>query len=196
MAKKGKLKAADKAQITKMFKKGFDFDRIMEFAKSKDQKADPTTVHKLIRKHMLAEADTLWSKAVKALSNDSCQFCKSTRNLEAHHLIKRKDYAYRHDTRNGLCLCKSCHSFEEHNPHGLNLIKFDDMLKKYAPQQYDWLQDQQKNISLLQPSNFELREICCDLRKKTYLAKTSGYEEFSIRRLIKQEIDLSPIEPF
>ena len=53
-----------------------------------------------------------WTK--KIISRGKCEYCGSTENLEAHHIVKWSDYPKgRIDVNNGMCLCHRCHT-EEH----------------------------------------------------------------------------------
>lgn len=72
-----------------------------------------------------------WKKTV--LSKGACEECGSTKNLEAHHIIKWAEYPKgRCDVKNGACLCHRCHTLEHYgdpsyymmaSKKGLNLFE-------------------------------------------------------------------------
>jgi len=57
-----------------------------------------------------------WSKLVKIRDNYKCQICGSTKNLESHHIIYKKNYPLlSFNINNGITLCRfKCHK----EPHG------------------------------------------------------------------------------
>lgn len=62
-----------------------------------------------------ADCDLLWAKAVKARAGHRCEKenCQN-KDLQAHHVISRTNYALRFDVENGVCLCTSHHLFWAH----------------------------------------------------------------------------------
>ncbi len=44
------------------------------------------------------------------------QYCLGIVGIAAHHIIKRKNQAVRHDDINGATLCLPCHTWAELNP--------------------------------------------------------------------------------
>lgn len=63
-----------------------------------------------------------WTK--KIISIGHCEKCGTTKNLQAHHILKWSEFPLgRIDIENGMCLCVSCHA-DEHKADGIkNLIK-------------------------------------------------------------------------
>lgn len=59
--------------------------------------------------------DKAWSKTI--LSKGKCEVCKSTQNLNAHHIEGRRNFRLRWDLRNGACLCSGCHVFRRESAH-------------------------------------------------------------------------------
>ena len=52
----------------------------------------------------------LWRKAVLERDNHTCQDCRATENLNAHHIISIIDYPEGiFEISNGLTLCEDCH---------------------------------------------------------------------------------------
>ena len=89
---------------------GLKFSKPVKKKKSWSQEMD---------KHCLK----LWYKIVRLKANNRCQrpncpFCFNQENakyLQAHHIISRTKWALRHDTQNGVLLCRSSHQFWAHN---------------------------------------------------------------------------------
>ena len=69
------------------------------------------TTQKRKKNPLNALLDKLWSKAVKILANNKCEFCESTESLNSHHFYGRRNYAVRWEVENGFCLCASHHKF-------------------------------------------------------------------------------------
>ena len=56
--------------------------------------------------------DDHWKRIVKARAGRMCERCKvPVRNLNAHHVIGRRNKAVRWELSNGVALCPSCHVF-------------------------------------------------------------------------------------
>lgn len=63
------------------------------------------------------DCDILWSKRIKEIGY--CSFCGSSYNLEAHHIIPRRNNSTRYLLKNGICLCKF-HHWQIHNTSELS----------------------------------------------------------------------------
>ena len=103
------------------------------------------------------KADTVWSDRVR-----ECEVCEITgkegiprkdgmcvKGLEAHHLIGRQRYKFRHDLRNGICLSVATHgslpnfrnhSLSAHGPQDANEA-FMAKLKEVKPEQWLWYEE-------------------------------------------------------
>lgn len=63
-----------------------------------------------------------WTKQI--ISKGKCEKCGATENLEAHHIIKWADYPKgRVDLKNGMCLCRKCHTEEHKNDQSYFMMK-------------------------------------------------------------------------
>lgn len=60
------------------------------------------------RKEQYNELDSLWSRAVRRKFN-RCVICNKG-NCDAHHLVSRKNLQIRWNVRNGITLCRECHT--------------------------------------------------------------------------------------
>lgn len=79
--------------------------------------------------------DSLWSKAVKANWNNCCALCFKPDGLDAHHVIPRRaSWALRWDIKNGVALCRECHSMA-------HLINIRDKIERLTDKYY--LEDMQ-----------------------------------------------------
>lgn len=69
------------------------------------------------RRKLLKECDELWGKIIRA-RDKTCQWCGSKKDGHGHHIIAKprlkrmKCQTGRHDTRNGVRLCKACHLYK------------------------------------------------------------------------------------
>lgn len=63
-----------------------------------------------------------WTKQI--VSKGKCEKCGATENLEVHHIIKWADYPKgRVDLKNGMCLCRKCHTEEHKNDQSYFMMK-------------------------------------------------------------------------
>ena len=53
--------------------------------------------------------DALWSKVVRNRAGNKCEYCGSTKKVQAHHIIPRTKWALRYDLENGIALCYRHH---------------------------------------------------------------------------------------
>ena len=68
----------------------------------------------MIKKIKTRTLDTLWSKAVKAVRGDACEYCGATSEvtqIDSHHIYGRKNYGLRFLVDNGCRLCVLHHKF-------------------------------------------------------------------------------------
>ena len=86
----------------------------------------------------------LWKKKCDGLASKiarlpgRCLVCGATKNLQAHHLIRRNCVFYRHDLRNLVCLCPGCHEYSiELSAHGAPWA-FEEWMKANKPIRYAW----------------------------------------------------------
>lgn len=64
----------------------------------------------------------VWTKEV--IKVGKCEVCGSTKELEAHHIIKWADYPKgRTDIKNGQCLCHKCHTDEHYGDRSYYMMK-------------------------------------------------------------------------
>lgn len=52
-----------------------------------------------------------------AAAGNRCEFCGSTKRLNAHHIFSRSNFTVRWDIDNGVCLCVSHHTFGNQSFH-------------------------------------------------------------------------------
>lgn len=64
----------------------------------------------------------MWTKEI--LARGICETCGSTKQLEAHHIIKWAEFPQgRIDINNGMCLCHVCHTEEHKEDQSYYLMK-------------------------------------------------------------------------
>ena len=100
------------------------------------------------------KADDLWSLVVRA-HYKQCEICPKrgvltksgllVGGLNAHHVIGRGNIYFRHDLRNGQCLCVGCHRFSQTcGPHAgsiIGVIAYADWMKDNKPEQWAWFEE-------------------------------------------------------
>ncbi len=98
------LPGAIKGNITKMFKTGKLLPEIREVVRQKFPKITTERIKTVLRAHFMELCDNLWSEAVKLKAGNVCVISGDRDSLNAHHLIGRKNYKFRWDIDNGVCL--------------------------------------------------------------------------------------------
>ena len=69
----------------------------------------------LVLEHGEKYWDQKWREVIYMLYSGRCAKCRSTFNLSAHHMIKRRYMQYRWEPINGALLCLHCHD-QAHHP--------------------------------------------------------------------------------
>jgi len=95
---------------------------------------------KINKKTLCKKCDDEWSKQIR--SKGKCEVCGSTRFLNAHHIIGRRNLHLRHKLRNGVCVCAGCHTFGRNSAHQ-NPIWFGDWLENNRKEDIEWLRKEQ-----------------------------------------------------
>ena len=98
------------------------------------------------KQKLIAKMDKLWSLIVREPGR--CAVCGLKHGLEAHHLIPRGNHLFRFDLNNGICLCKSHHTYSgelsAHGRKGSSMYageQFISWMKDYKPDQWQWYQE-------------------------------------------------------
>jgi hypothetical protein len=84
---------------------------------------------------------------VKLIAGNKCEICgqdSKTVRLNSHHIIGRKFLGFRHDVRNGVCLCASHHKFSPVQSAHENPLWFYKWLSINRKKDLDYLE---KNYS-------------------------------------------------
>ena len=90
--------------------------------------------------------DKEWAKLVKTRDNYTCQVCKKqgkNQGINAHHIIPRIVKELRHDLKNGITLCPSCHRWGKNSAHQ-NAIFFSEWLKENKFEIFKYLREKIK----------------------------------------------------
>lgn len=162
MAKK--LNAGKKGWITKLFKEGKLITEIRVILTPTIPKITLETVRRVIRKHLEKLALELWADVVK--QGGKCEISGKTDNLEAHHLIGKKNKKYRYDVSNGICLNSYYHTLNDKiAAHGSTnaTFYFAEWMKENRPGQWLWFLENCTDITIVSYSIDELLEICTEL---------------------------------
>ena len=98
-------------------------------------------------KYWKQKADKEWSLKVRQVGH--CEICGSTdRRLHAHHIISRTRLRFRHNLKNGCCICSYCHAFDANiSPHqdSYGAEKFLKWLKSEQPDKWRWYEDNKED---------------------------------------------------
>ena len=82
------------------------------------------------------KADEEWSRVIREVGH--CEWCGQTdKMLNAHHIINRTNFAYRHLVENGVCLCVDCHTTGAQSAHADRKV-FYAWLNHNRPGLWSW----------------------------------------------------------
>lgn len=96
-------------------------------------------------KYWRTKADKLWSKTVRDRANNKCEICGSTKQVQAHHILKKEFYPlYRYDLNNGIALCMSHHKWSKVSVHS-NSIYFWKYIIDERSDIWNWVMQKYKN---------------------------------------------------
>jgi len=164
-----KLPAGIKGWIVKLYKDGCDIDEIQRKVRENFPKITKTRLRCVVRNHLVALADELWSAAVKVKFGWKCAISNKADNLEAHHLIRRKNWTHRWTVMNGICLNSYYHTLgDDIAAHGATDVteRFRNWLIKHQPEQWAWF-EQHRNDPSRKPDIDELLNIIHRLEGET-----------------------------
>ena len=84
--------------------------------------------------------DKAWSAYVKERAGNRCEYCGSTKNLNSHHIIGRRNKATRWEISNGVCICPLHHVFSStFSAHQTPTIFSEWIIKKRGEQWHEEL---------------------------------------------------------
>jgi len=84
--------------------------------------------------------DNLWSRLIKLRAGNECEYCRSSRNLNSHHIFSKSNFSTRWDERNGISLCVNHHTFSSQFSAHLTPTEFTLwIIKKRGNDWYDKL---------------------------------------------------------
>jgi len=85
--------------------------------------------------------DKIWADEVKRIDNYKCAICGSIKTLNSHHILPKHGYKeLRHNLKNGITLCVTCHKFGKNAAHK-NALAFAEFLAIHRPTQYYYLME-------------------------------------------------------
>ena len=163
-----KLSSGTKGWIVKLYKAGSDIDEIRAKVKKNFPKITKVSIRSVVRRHLEALADELWSIAVKAEFDWKCAISNKAENLESHHLIRRGNWTHRYPVLNGLCLNSYYHSLgSEIAAHGATDVteRFREWMQKHHPMQWVWF-EKHRNDPSRKPDIDELLKIVIRLEEE------------------------------
>ena len=75
--------------------------------------------------------DDAWSKLVKLIAGNQCEYCRNTQTLNSHHVFTRSNKSTRWDELNGISLCASHHTLNsKFSAHGTPTIFTEWIINK------------------------------------------------------------------
>ncbi len=164
-----KLTPALKRDIIRLYKAGGDVKSIREHCMTKMPKITTDRVATVLHSHYEGVADDVWAIKVKEKEDSKCAVCKQgDKQLNAHHLIGRKNSNYRYDLDNGIALCCEHHTLGNSiSAHGSTDVtdRFMDWLKGQRPEQWEWFIENRDNSSARPYKFWELEAICNELQE-------------------------------
>jgi hypothetical protein len=102
--------------------------------KRKEKRIKPST----LRRKCLQ----LWSYIVRALAEFKCEFCGSTKFLQAHHIIGKRYKPTMFAIWNGICLCARCHKWGIGYSAHENPIVIAEFIKERRPNDYQKIKEE------------------------------------------------------
>lgn len=95
----------------------------------------------MTKKPSLRKLDKAWADEIKKRDNYKCAVCGNTKTLNSHHILPKHGYKeYRHDLKNGITLCVTCHKFGRNSAHK-NALAFTEFIAMYRTDQYYYLME-------------------------------------------------------
>ena len=80
--------------------------------------------------------DIAWSKLVKLIAGNKCEYCGKTSYLNSHHIYSRSKRSVRWDVKNGICLCVGHHTFSSTFSAHKTPLEFVKWLEDYKGTDY------------------------------------------------------------
>ncbi len=81
--------------------------------------------------YITKKLDIEWSKEVKELAGNKCEYCGKTEHLNSHHIFSKSNMTVRHDVDNGVCLCAGHHVFKSDFSAHKTPTEFVEWIKVY-----------------------------------------------------------------
>ena len=107
---------------------GKKFTQVRKAQKYCSRKCSNPYKEKILKKPKNVNLDNLWSKKVKSIAGDKCEYCGKTTGLNSHHIFSRSNRRVRWNVNNGVCVCVLHHVFGLFSAHK-SPIEFIEWLK-------------------------------------------------------------------
>lgn len=102
------------------------------------------------------KCDKEWSNQIH--KKGKCEICGSTRFLNAHHIIGRRNLHLRHKLKNGCLLCSLDHTFGRNSAHQ-NPVWFMDWVENNRHEDLEYLRKEQFVLETNYDYNLALEEL-------------------------------------
>lgn len=101
---------------------------------------------KISKTGLKKQLDSLWSQVVRQQAGNKCEVCGlSHPQLNAHHMVGRRNLRLRWEVYNGVALCPGCHTFNTRSAHQ-NPVWFDEWLRDNRGEDYKLVQSTMNEI--------------------------------------------------
>lgn len=129
--------------------------------------------------------DLLWSKIIKDIAWNKCEYCWAVSYLNSHHIFSRNNHSVRRNIDNWICLCAKHHMLWNFSAHK-SPIEFAERLKETRwEERYNNLRFEAKQLN---KKTYDIVKIELDNKKdelKNIIPKCELYEEIGTKKKTK-----------
>lgn len=155
-------KSEKKTKVVKCRTCGKEFMQVRLKQKFCSRKCSSPYKDITLKKPKLERLDNLWSKKIKIVAGNKCEYCGKTTGLNSHHVFSRSNKRVRWDLDNGVCVCVLHHVFGLFSAHKAPIEFLEWLKEKRGNEWYNRLREKAKlTIRYKQPTKeeeFILRE--------------------------------------
>lgn len=116
-------------------------------------------------KNLDKRLDDAWSLLVKKRAGGKCEYCRSRKTLNSHHIYSRANKSVRWIPENGVCLCAKHHALSSVFSAHLTPVEFTQWLYKEKGEDFMFKLKLKAN-SIGRYSTFEKELILKELNKE------------------------------
>jgi len=109
--------------------------------------------------------DNKWSKLVKTIAEDRCEYCGRPDRLNSHHIFSRSKRSTRWDIDNGVCLCAGHHTLLNWSAHKAP-IEFIEWIREQRGE--TWYQRLRLKANQTVRPDYNLEKLYLEKKMKKY----------------------------